>query len=381
MSSLPHAPGSALLSAVDHLYPQGYHESMNTPSGSPLATLHPAWGAVLMTLSGASLLALRDPLAATDVDTAAGLVLLVLAALVGAGVTVASLARLARHPAAFRADLDNPGIGAMIASWPAGLMVLALATLEAGTSGAADETTALVTAMILFVTGLLGTLALGYMFYSRVIGIADVPLPAMSGNWFVPVVPLVLVPSILVRALALGLAGDPAQWTFAALAGWGIGFGLFLLLAAIIGSRLLPAAPPPPHLAPSWWVWLAPLGAGGLGLIALARMGSSVEAVSGLAAVAVPLASIMWAFAAWWMLLAIRVLFRERRSLHFHIGWWGFGFPTAAFATLTLELGRLWAIAWLTPVAIALWIALLLLIVWLAYKTVRGALDGSLWRR
>ncbi|QPE04026.1 hypothetical protein IT882_12470 [Microbacterium schleiferi] len=261
---------------------------MNTPSGSPLATLHPAWGAVLMTLSGASLLALRDPLAATDVDTAAGLVLLVLAELVGAGLTVASLARLARHPAAFRADLDNPGIGAMIASWPAGLMVLALAALEAGTSGAADGTTALVTAMILFVPGLLGTLALGYMFYSRVIGIADVPLPAMSGNWFVPVVPLVLVPSILVRALALGLGGDPAQWTFAALAGWGIGFGLFLLLAAIIGSRLLLAAPPPPHLAPSWWVWLAPLGAGGLGVIALARMGSSVEAVSGLAAVAVP---------------------------------------------------------------------------------------------
>ena len=351
------------------------------PSNSRLATFHPAWGAALMTLAGASLLAFRDPLAATDADTAAGLVLLALAALAGAGVTVVSLARLARHPSAFRTDLDNPGIGAMIASWPAGLLVLALATLEAGISGGVDATVALGTGMTLFIPGLLGTLAVGYMFYSRVIGIADVPLAAMSGNWFVPVVPLVLVPSILVRALALGLGGDPAQWAFAALAGWGIGFGLFLLLAAIIGSRLLLAAPPPPHLAPSWWVWLAPLGAGGLGLIALARMGSSVEAVSGLAAVAVPLASIMWAFAAWWMLLAIRVLFRERRSLHFHIGWWGFGFPTAAFATLTLELGRLWAIAWLTPVAIALWIALLLLIVWLAYKTVRGALDGSLWRR
>lgn len=350
-------------------------------STSRLATFHPAWGAALMTLAGAALLALRDPLTATDADTAAGLALLVLAALVGAGVTVASLARLVRHPSAFRADLDNPGIGAMIASWPAGLMVLALATLEAGTSGAADGTAALVTAMVLFVPGLLGTLALGYMFYSRVIGIVEVPLPAMSGNWFVPVVPLVLVPSILVRALALGLGGDPTQWAFAALAGWGIGFGLFLLLAAIIGSRLLLAAPPPPHLAPSWWVWLAPLGAGGLGVIALARMGPSVDAAPGVTAIAIALASIMWAFAAWWMLLAIRVLFRERRALHFHVGWWGFGFPTAAFATLTLELGRLWEIGWLTAIAVALGIALLLLIVWLGYKTVRGGVDGTVWRR
>lgn len=351
------------------------------PSNSRLATFHPAWGAAPMTLAGASLLAFRDPLAATDVDTAAGLVLLALAALAGAGVTVVSLARLARHPSAFRTDLDNPGIGAMIASWPAGLLVLALATLEAGISGGVDATVALGTGMTLFIPGLLGTLAVGYMFYSRVIGIADVPLAAMSGNWFVPVVPLVLVPSILVRALALGLGGDPTQWAFAALAGWGIGFGLFLLLAAIIGSRLLLAAPPPPHLAPSWWVWLAPLGAGGLGVIALARMGSAAAAMSGLTAIAVALASVMWAFAAWWMLLALRVLFRERRSLHFHIGWWGFGFPTAAFATLALELGRLWGIAWLTPVAVSLWIALLLLIVWLGYKTIRGAIDGSVWRR
>lgn len=50
------------------------------PAPSRLATLHPAWGAALMTISGVALVSLRDPFPASPVDDVAGLILLALAA-------------------------------------------------------------------------------------------------------------------------------------------------------------------------------------------------------------------------------------------------------------------------------------------------------------
>ncbi|MDO9590776.1 MAG: hypothetical protein Q7J04_06495, partial [Microcella sp.] len=182
---------------------------MDAPASTDrIATLHPAWGAALMSLSGAALVSLRDPLPGFDLDAIIGLALLVLAALAAIVLSVAMTVRVVRHNEAFLADLANPGIGAMIASWPAGLQVFALAVLQAGVSGAVPGDLALIIGMVSFVPGVLGTLVSGYAFYSRIIGVAEVPHAAVSGSWFVPVVPLVLVPSILSRAIELGLAGD-----------------------------------------------------------------------------------------------------------------------------------------------------------------------------
>ena len=47
--------------------------------------------------------------------------------------------------------------------------------------------------------GVLGTIAAGLAFFSRVIGHPDVPPTAVTGSWFVPVVPRVLVPRMLAR--------------------------------------------------------------------------------------------------------------------------------------------------------------------------------------
>ncbi|GAA4378537.1 hypothetical protein GCM10023152_25290 [Agromyces bauzanensis] len=116
--------------------------------------------------------------------------------------------------------------------------------LQAGVIELVDDMTALWVALVFLVPGLAGILIVGVAFYTRVIGSTDVPLQAVSGNWFVPVVPLVLVPSILTRTEVLGGPIDSASLAFAAVATWGIGFGLFLLLTAIIGGRLLIASPP-----------------------------------------------------------------------------------------------------------------------------------------
>lgn len=348
---------------------------------SRIATLHPAWGASLMSLAGAALVSLRDPVPGVSLDAIVGLVLLALAGAVAVALTVASGARMVRHRGAFLADLANPGLGAMIASWPAGLQVLALAILQAGVAGALPGEAALIAGMVVFVPGVTGTVLSGYAFYTRIIGVAEVPHAAVSGNWFVPVVPLVLVPSILVRAVQLGLPGDPTVWAFLAVIGWGVGITLFLLLASIIGSRLLVAAPPAAHQAPSWWGWLAPLGAGGVGLLASVELAEAVGVIAGADGMATLVVTVMWGFSAWWLIMAVRVIWRERAAMHFHLGWWGFGFPTAAFVNLTAVVARRWQLPGLTAIDPVLWLAVLAIVGTLIVLTLRGMRTGATWAR
>lgn len=346
-----------------------------------ISTLHPAWGAALMSLSGVALVSLRDPLPTLALDVFIGLLLLGISGALALTLTVANVWRILAYRDAFNADLSNPGTGAMIASWPAGIQVLALAVLQAGVSGALESTFALTLGMALFIPGVIGTLLSGYAFYTRIIGISEVPHAAVSGNWFVPVVPLVLTPSILLRAVQLGLPGDTTLWAFLAVIGWGIGFTLFLLLASIIGSRLLVAAPPAPHQAPSWWAWLAPLGAGGVGMLASVELATTVGIISGAEGITTLLLTVIWGFSVWWLLLAIRIIWRVRTTMHFHLGWWGFGFPAAAFVNLTAVIARTWQLNGLALLDPALWVASLAIIAWLFVLTVRGMLTGATWQR
>jgi tellurite resistance protein TehA-like permease len=355
--------------------------SMSTTDSPRLSVLHPAWGGAVMSLSGAAFLSLRDPLLGTTADDVIGLVLLGVSTIAAIALSAASVLRLIHHRSAFAADLRNPGLGALVATWPASLLILALAILQAGTIGALPPGPAVALGMIVFVVGLAGTLFIGYAFFSRVIGLADVPPTAVTGAWFIPVVPLVLVPSVIVRAVDAGVPGSAKVWAFLALAAWGVGFMLFLLLAAIIGGRLLVASPPAAAQAATWWIWLAPLSAGGLGLLAAARVTDAAGLPTVDAGSAAFAAAVLWAVAVWWAFLAVRIIAKERRNLHPHVGWWGFGFPTVALAALTGELGSVFDLVGLTVTATILWAAVLILIGALVAMTVRDVRSGAAWVR
>ncbi|WP_448811866.1 SLAC1 family transporter [Agromyces bauzanensis] len=348
---------------------------------SRVATFHPAWGAVAMTASGVALVSLLDPWAGSNVDDVVGAVTLVLALVVAVATSVVFIARMTAHRHLFIDDLANPVMGAMTAAWPAALLIAALAVLQAGVIGLVDAATALWSALVLFVPGLVGTLIVGVAFYTRVIGSTDVPLQAVSGNWFVPVVPLVLVPSILTRSEVLGGPVEPASLAFAAVATWGIGFGLFLLLAAIIGGRLLIASPPPPHAAPTWWIWLAPLGASALGIISISRLSVVSEAWPDATDAAFLIAATLWGFGLWWAVFSGIVIFRQRRELHFQLPVWGFGFPTAAWIALTIELARHWELAWLGVAGAVLWAMLVAAFAAASVATLVQLRSGAIFRR
>lgn len=339
-----------------------------------IATLPPTWGSMAMTLGGAAMVSLLGPLPGSDIDLAVGVVFLVLSWMAVLVLTIAYTWKMVAHWDSFRADLFHPGQGAQTASWPAALLISALATAQAGVIELLPQSLALLLGTAVGSLGLVGTLLSGFAFFSHVIGQHDIPAQAITAGWFVPVVPLVLVPSITLRLSSLAGFEPPVLAVWLGVSAWGVGFGLFLLLAAIIGGRLLMMEPPSAHALPSWWAWLAPLGAGGLGIVTSSRLLVD-EAVI---ALAYWLAAAIWGFSAWWGVFALIVIIRARREARFHLGYWGFGFPTAAFASLSLEVGRHHEFAGLGLAAIVLWLALLALIGWLGARTLVAARRGEL---
>jgi len=348
---------------------------------SKIQFLHPAWGTVSMSASGIAMASLLDPLPNSTLDTTVGLVLLGIALIVALAVTLVFSTKLVLYRQSFLADLSHPGFGSQTAAWPAGLLVLALGLAQAGMMGALPARLMLVVSGVFFLFGLLGTLLTGIGFFSRVIGRTDIPAQAITASWFVPVVPLVLVPSIMVRLASLW--GGEADWGFSlvGIIGWGIGFGLFLLLSTIIGGRLLTHEPPAPHAVASWWAWLAPIGAGSLGFAALSVLLDTTLGWSALPQVASFVLSAMWGFALWWGLFAGLIILRQIRRVSFHIGLWGFGFPTAALVSLTLEVGRRWDLVGVGYFGAVLWGVMLAGVLLLAYKTVQGMATGKIFDR
>ena len=344
---------------------------------SRIASLHPAWGALAMSIAGAAMVSLLDPLPGSSVDDTIGLVLLTLSGLTAITITVLYGIKLVSHTDSFLADLRHPGMGSQTAAWPASLLITALATSQAAMTEAIGAELALWPALIFGGLGLVGTALVGFVFFSRVIGLEQIPPAAISASWFVPVVPLVLVPSISVRLQGLDSPLPDAVLTWLGVSAWGIGFGLFMLLAAIIGGRLLLAEPLPPHALPSWWAWLAPLGAGGLGMVSGATLIGDPSAI----AVAEWIILAVWGFSAWWAVFALIVIIRSRKAAHFHLGYWAFGFPTAAFASLSLEVARRHDFAVLSVFGAVVWAALGMLIAWLAVKTLSGVRSGAVFQR
>ena len=328
-----------------------------------------------MTISGLAMVSLLGPLPDSPIDSWVGLFFLALSWVVVLTLTGLYLTKLVKYPSNFMADLFNPGQGAQTAAWPAALLISALATSQAGFGGYIPADIALPVGIVVGGLGLIGTALSGFAFFSHVIGHPNIPAQAITAGWFVPVVPLVLVPSITLRLTAIA-GGEPPRWSvWLAVSAWGIGFGLFMLLAAIIGGRLLMMEPPAAHALPSWWAWLAPLGAGGLGIVSSTRMLADEVLIT----VAYWLAAAIWGFSAWWVIFALIVIIGKRKEASFHLGYWGFGFPTAAFASLSLEVGRHHDFAGLGVVAIVFWLALMAIVVTLAVKTASAWRSGKLF--
>src|ERR1019366_898761 len=85
-----------------------------------------------------------------------------------------------------------------------------------------------------------------------------------SGGWFIPPVVAIVIPLALVPLIPTASTSMARFLLVASYAAWGMGFLLFLLVAALLYQRHVYHALPAPALAPSIWIGLGPIGVGGL---------------------------------------------------------------------------------------------------------------------
>jgi len=237
------------------------------------------------------------------------------------------------------AELGDPGHGAMLATLPAGLLVLAVAWAKVGPE-IIPLSVAIWIDIVLATIGVLLATALGITWANAIASNAH-DLASVNGGWLIPpvmnlIVPLTLVPVMLHYP-------DQARWLMVvAFAFFGIGTVLFLAMFTLIITRLVLRPRQLAQMAPSLWIPLAPAGMLGFALLRLLQTGEQVG-LPGFdsATPGVIVASMGLGLGLWWSLFAGTELLRLRREgdIPFHPGWWGYVFPIAAMTLSFMAVG------------------------------------------
>lgn len=308
--------------------------------GAGTMTKHPAWyGSVMGT--GATALAFSIQSVTWEATWLRWLaqVFLVLASVLAVVLLPRYLRRL-RDRAALTTEIGDPAHGAMLATLPAGLLVLATAWGRVGW-----QPVAIWINIVLLVVGVLVALWLGLVWSAGMLrGVQG--LEGVNGGWLIPPVMNLIVPLAIAPVIAEFPQYAPAL-TVLGFAFYGIGIILFIAMLTLLIARLALRDPLPAQMAPSMWIPLAPAGIMGLALMQLLRAASEAG-VAGLSIGAGLWVSAMGlGFGLWWAAFAWIELKRSKPPVH--PGWWGFVFPIAA---MTLSLANLGLYSQITGVEV-----------------------------
>lgn len=353
-------------------------------SDTKLSQLHPAWSAIPLGIAGTGVVSLFDPVPNLNFDELIGAGLVVSSALLFLLIFTLNGLRFLVHKKQFIEDLRHPTHGALLGTLPASAIVLGLAVAQLAKVNLIYEAVLGYLAFALMVLGVVGALLVGIIFFSNIVKNQELAITAISGAWFIPIVVFVLVPSVVVRVSDLTSSFDGGLTYLLTFAALGAGLLLFVFLGSVVAYRLITAPPPSSQMAPTWIIWLAPAGAGGLGVLSSMRMlqvfGDQnlnlVVEIMGIFA-----ASLLWGFGIWWLIFSLAQIIPQRNFLKFHIGSWGFLFPLAALLALTLELSRVWETQTITFLGIIGWVGVLSVLFWLIFRTSQKILSGEIFER
>jgi C4-dicarboxylate transporter/malic acid transport protein len=375
--------------------------SPNTPTGVPpaetsvgapaplgvLQNLHPGWFASVMGTAAVGMASYANPgdqAAARSTAHAVGVLLVVLAAALALVLAGAYLTRWVRYPGPAMADLRHPVFGAMYATVPGGLLVLAVAVNAVSPSLPIPASTAVATVTVLAILGALLGLVLSLTF-AFTLFTGQTPAPMINGGWFIPPVVTIIIP-VALAALVPHTAPATARLLVAlGYAFFGMGLLLFLLVISLLHDRLVLHPLPPAPLAPTLWIALGPVGVAALALLTLSNAATGVLGAQAAAVHTISLlaATALWGFGAWWLATATILLVRYLRAgrLPYGPGWWAFTFPLAAYTLATLSLARAWDTPALTWTAVTLFAALVGVWTTVVVATARAVTTGAAWKR
>lgn len=270
-------------------------------------------------------------------------------------------------------ELGDPARGPMLATLPAGIMVLALIWGRFGSS-LLPHTAALWVSAVLLTVGATLSLAVGLAWASSLARTGP-GLEGVTGGWLIPPVSNLLIPLTLPPLIVANHRLAPAL-TLLGFAFLGVGVVLFLGIFGLLLARLTVGAPITAMLAPTLWIPLAPAGVIGLATLRLeqAAVTAHVPGFTGIAS-GLTVCAMGLGFGLWWAGYAAIDLRRIHRAgpAPAHPGWWGFVFPAAA---MTLSLSALGAASGVGVIKVAGLIATVALVgLWtlVAARTIRLA--------
>ena len=162
-----------------------------------------------------------------------------------------------------------------------------------------------------------------------------------------------------------------------------VAFSILTILMLRMALHKLPHA----NMAASSWLALGPIGTGALGMLLLGGDAPAIFAANGLPGVGeianglgLVAGITLWGFGLWWMLIAVLITLRYLRAgIPFNLGWWGFTFPLGVYALATLKLASLLHLAFFSVFGSVLVVALTLMWLIVAKRTVQGAYKGELF--
>lgn len=200
-------------------------------------------------------------------------------------------------------------------------------------------------------------------------------LPRTNGSWFLWVVGT----QSLAAAAATVAAGDLGLLSWLAplaVAFWGIGVVLYLMLVGLVTVSLLDDATAPHALSPTYWVYM---GATAITVLAAAKM---LELPAGLPVfvstrpVISGIAFLLWAFGTWWIpLLLVFAVWRHLvrgASVGYRPTLWSMVFPLGMYAAASENYGRATGLGFMVAIArVEVWVG------FAAWVAVAVAMVGS----
>ena len=357
------------------------------PAAGILRDFHPGWFAAVMGTGIVGVIAYLNPGAQPGmrgVAHAVGVAFVLLAWILAVMIAIPYLARLLRYRDASLADLRHPIVGPLYATFPAAILVLAVATATVGGSILPADTVVVIVAVLAAIGAPLA-FAAGVVFAYVLFTSDGVPAESVNGGWFIPPVVAIIIPMALIPLLPHVSASAARLLLVLGYATLGIGLLLFLLIAAMLFARLVSHPLPPAPLAPSLWIGLGPIGVGSLALLRLAAAGHPFWGPSAAAVqtVSQATAATLWGLGLWWLAIAALLLIRYLRhgGLPYSIGFWAFTFPLGAYTAATLQLARTWHTTPLEWAGAALFLSLLGIWLLVTTRTLRAIATGEAWQR
>ncbi|MEM8586433.1 MAG: SLAC1 anion channel family protein [Pseudomonadota bacterium] len=279
-----------------------------------------------------------------------GRVLLALSALVFVLLLAVYAAKLVRYPRAVAAEFGDPVQISFFPTFSISLLLLAVAALPYSRG----------LAMVVWTIGAALQLVLALSIINLWIT-RNVDITHTSPAWFIPVVGNIVVPQ---AGVPLGFI--ELSWFFFA-----VGIVFWVILFTIVLYRIIFHDQMPARFLPTLFILLAPPALGFIAYRLLTTGDVATAALDGTARVLIGMA--------FFLTLLLVSMAGSFRRVPFAISWWAYTFPSAAMAVAALEYHLAVGSDWTAAIAAVLLAAATLIILGVAWRTLRALFDGTLY--